>query len=228
MPQTTDFAPWLAATPFIDHEHPSVRAYAEEHALGSTPREQAVALCHAVRDGFRYNPYDIQLSVEGLSASSVLARGQGWCVNKAVLLAAVSRARGIPARLGFADVRNHLTSARLRASMGTDVFHWHGYTELWLQERWVKATPAFNIELCEKLNLAPLDFDGVNDSLYHAADRAGQRHMEYLRDRGHFADVPIDEIRHDFEQLYRPVAPDAKGAGLDAATFQAEAQRPVE
>ena len=99
-----------------------------------------------------------------MRASAVLATGYGWCVTKAALLAAAARAAGIPARLGFADVRNHLSTERMRATMATDVFVWHGYTELWLQGAWRKATPAFNVELCERFGLLPLEFDGRNDS----------------------------------------------------------------
>jgi hypothetical protein len=47
-------------------------------------------------------------------------------VPKAAVLAAVARAAGIPARLGYADVRNHMSTERLRQTMKTDVFVWHG------------------------------------------------------------------------------------------------------
>ena len=103
---------------------------------------------------------------------------------KATLLAAACRAIGIPARVGFADVRNHLSTARMREVMQTDVFYWHGYAVLLLDGAWRKATPAFNRELCERFDLLPLEFDGRADSLYHPFDRQGHRHMEYLADRG--------------------------------------------
>lgn len=202
MPQDTPRPEHLQPTAAIDSDHPAVIAFAREHAQGSDERERAVALNLAVRDGFRYDPYRIDLSLEGLRASSVLAHGYGWCVPKAVLLAAAARAAGIPARLGFADVRNHLSTERMRRSMRTDTFYWHGYTELWLGGAWRKATPAFNIELCERFGLLPLQFDGVHDSLYHAFDRAGHRHMEYLNQRGSFDDLPLAEMRHDFDRFY--------------------------
>ena len=132
-----------------------------------------MSLVHAVRDEVRYDPYRIDLSARGMRASTCLEQGFGWCVPKAVLMAAVARAAGIPARLGFADVRNHMSTEKLRRTMGTDVFVWHGCTELWIDGAWRKATPAFNLSLCEKFGLLPLDFDGVNDSLYHPFDRVG-------------------------------------------------------
>jgi transglutaminase-like putative cysteine protease len=198
-------APELCATPFVDADHPAVRAFAAERAGESgSPMQRAIRLYYAVRDEIRYDPYDAGVSVESLRASATLERGRGWCVSKSVLLAAVCRAEGIPARLGFADVRNHLSTARLREQMKTEVFYWHGYTALRLVERgpWVKATPAFNIELCEKFGLLPLDFDGESDSLYHPFDREGRQHMEYVNQRGEFDDVPIDAMRATFRAEY--------------------------
>ncbi len=192
----------LRATVYIDTEHPAILAFAREHVNGTTPREQAVSLYVAVRDRLRYDPYRIDLSDQGMRASTALQQGFGWCVPKAVVLAAVARAAGIPARLGFADVKNHLSTERLRRTMGTDVFIWHGYTELWIDGAWRKATPAFNIELCDKFGLLPLEFDGVHDSLYHPFDRAGNQHMTYVNERGSFDDLPMAQIRSAFAETY--------------------------
>ena len=186
----------------IDSDHPAVIAFANEHARGADTRERAVALFYAVRDGFRYDPYRVDLSVHGMKASTVLANGYGWCVPKAVLLAAVCRAAGIAARVGYADVRNHLTTERLRQSMGSDLFVWHGYTDVWLDGQWLKATPAFNIQLCDRFGLLPLDFDGRGDSIYHPFDRAGNRHMEYVAMHGSFDDVPLQRILEAFAVHY--------------------------
>jgi transglutaminase-like putative cysteine protease len=194
--------PTLSPTALIDSDHPAVADFAARHARGSDAREQAVALYYAVRDGFRYDPYRIDLSPEGMRASTVLANGYGWCVPKATLLAAACRTVGIPARVGFADVRNHLSTARMREVMQTDVFHWHGYTEIRVGDAWVKATPAFNRELCERFDLLPLEFDGRSDSLYHPFDRHGHRHMEYVAQRGSFDDVPLARMTADFARYY--------------------------
>lgn len=212
----------LQPTPTLDADHPAVLAFAQRHAGAGDARAQAVALYLAVRDGIRYDPYRIDLSPRGLSASQALASGHGWCVPKAVLLAAAARAAGIPARLGFADVRNHLSTERMRRVMQTDVFHWHGYTELWLDGRWVKATPAFNVELCERFGLLPLEFDGLHDSIYHPYDRAGQRHMEYVHQRGSFDDLPLADIVQDFARLYPGLMDPAR---LEGADFTAEVRQ---
>jgi transglutaminase-like putative cysteine protease len=192
----------IDATPLIDSDHPAVIDFATRHAVGADDRERAVALYYAVRDGFRYDPYRVDLSPQGMKASSVLAAGYGWCVTKAALLAAAARAAGIPARVGYADVRNHLSTERMRQTMQTDVFIWHGYVDLWLDGAWRKATPAFNVELCERFGLLPLEFDGRGDSIYHPFDRAGNRHMEYVRQRGSFDEMPLAQIVADFAATY--------------------------
>ena len=187
---------------FVDSDHPAVRAFAAEHARGATDREKAVALYHAVRDRVRYNPFQNFTRDEAYRGSACLERGEGWCVPKAALLAACARAVGIPARVGFADVKNHLTSPELTAKMGTDLFVFHGYCDLLLDGKWVKATPAFNLSLCTRFRVKPLEFDGTADSIFHPFDEDNRRHMEYVRDRGSFADVPVDEIRRVFSESY--------------------------
>jgi transglutaminase-like putative cysteine protease len=195
----------LRSTEFLDAGHPHVRALAQGDA-----GEDAVAVARrlylAVRDGFLYDPYSLDLTRGGCRASAVVERGRGYCVTKAVLLAAAARAAGIPSRLGFADVRNHLATERLRQLMGTDVFYWHGYAELFLRERWVKATPAFNATLCAKLGVAPLEFDGESDAVFQPFDGSGRRFMEYVNDRGSFDDLPFEELRAGMIHHYPALA----------------------
>ncbi|WP_211242704.1 transglutaminase-like domain-containing protein [Sinimarinibacterium sp. CAU 1509] len=195
--------PSLSSTTIVNADHPEVIAFAHAHrGSAADPRSQAVSLYYAVRDSIRYDPYELDLTPQGLSASRVLQTGRGWCVTKSVLLAAVCRVVSIPARLGFADVRNHLSTERLRQTMKTDVFYWHGYTAIQLDGQWLKATPAFNIELCDRFGMLPLEFDGTADSIYHPFDRAGNRHMEYLNLRGEHDDVPLADMRATFAEHY--------------------------
>ena len=198
-----DPAACLRPTRFIDSDSPEVVAYARR-AAGDAGDEKGKArrLYLAVRDDLRYDPFLVDTRPEGYTASRTLARGSGFCVTKAAVLAAVARAEGIPARLGFADVRNHLTSPRLRKLMGTDVFVYHGYTELHLGGKWVKATPAFNLSLCQKAKILSLEFDGENDSIYHPFDAEGRRHMEYLQDRGVHLDIPFEDMMRCFVEHY--------------------------
>ena len=187
---------------FVDSSEPAVVAFSKEHARGATDRERAMSLYYAVRDGIRYNPFQNFMLDDTYRGSTCLKRGVGWCVPKAALLAACARAAGIPARVGFADVKNHLTTPQLTEKMGTDLFVFHGYADLYVDGKWVKATPAFNLTLCTRFRVRPLEFDGRADSIFHPFDEDNRRHMEYLRDRGSYADVPVDEIKRAFRETY--------------------------
>jgi transglutaminase-like putative cysteine protease len=199
----TDPASYLAESYYIDYGTPVVQQFVEEHSgKATTDKEKAVALFYAVRDKIRYNPHTISLDCAAYRASHVLEAGEGWCVSKGAAMTACLRAAGIPARPGYADVRNHLTSKRLSERMGTDVFSYHGYVDSWLDGRWVKATPVFNIELCDKVGVRPQEFDGEEDSLFQEFDKEGRRHMEYLLVRGAYTDVPFQEIMADFKARY--------------------------
>jgi transglutaminase-like putative cysteine protease len=210
----------LAPTALIDSDHPAVIEFARR-ATGANARERAISLYYLVRDGFRYDPYRIDLSEDGLRASRVIENGFGWCVPKATLLAAVARAAGIPARVGYADVRNHLSTERMRKIAGTDLYIWHGYTEMWLDGAWVKCTPAFNLTLCERFGILPLDWDGRSESLYHPYDREGRLHMEYVNQRGTFDEVPAARIREDFTAMY----PLWVASATPDADFEKDAER---
>jgi transglutaminase-like putative cysteine protease len=187
---------------FVDSDHPEVVTFARQHAKGADEREKAVALYYAVRDGIRYNPFQNFMVDEAYRGSACVERRVGWCVSKAALLSACARAAGIAARVAFADVKNHLTTPELTAKMGTDLFVYHGYSELFLDGKWVKATPAFNLSLCTKFRVKPLEFDGANDSIFHPFDEDNRRHMEYVRERGTFADVPAQDIKRVFSETY--------------------------
>ena len=139
---------------FIDSDDPGVIAFARE-VVGDAAddKTKAIRLFDAVRDRIRYNPYVDMDTPETFRASRVLAAGNGYCVGKAALYAAACRAVGVPARVGFADVRNHLSTEKLTESMGTDLFAWHGFSEVWLDGAWRKASPTFNATLCQKLGV---------------------------------------------------------------------------
>lgn len=221
----------LQASRFIDSDNPAIMALAGSLTDAEAgPLQNAVSLYYHVRDALRYDPYNVAETPEAYLASSTLAAGSGWCVTKALALAALARAAGIPARVGYADVRNHLSTERLRRSMQTDIFYFHGYTSLYLNGQWVKATPAFNIELCEKFGLKPLEFNGREDSLYHEFDQAGNRHMEYLQDRGEFLDLPFEEMMAVLYQHYPLLMADQQadtGTSLADASWEADVDREV-
>ncbi|MGO4570536.1 transglutaminase-like domain-containing protein [Microvirga sp. 2TAF3] len=208
---------------YVDSDHPAIRSWAGEVTAGAgSATEKARRLYDAVRDCIRYDPYVDYTDREVFRASSVLQAGAGYCVGKAALYAALCRAVGLPARVGLADVRNHLATPRLIEAVGTDVFAFHGYVDVHLGAGWVKVTPTFNASLCAKLGVAPLDFDGTGDALLQAYDSEGRRFMEYLRDHGGFFDVPTKFLMAEMAHLY----PKLSQPGGLRGSMEVEASRP--
>ncbi len=192
----------VTPTAFLDCDSRSVMDYAHDNAGSGSDRERAVRLYYAVRDDIPYDMTTFGLDPNQFKASNCLAADAAFCVPKAIALGAVARAAGIPARIGFADVRNHLVSPRMATLMDDELFYWHAYTALFIEGKWVKATPAFDIGLCDRYNVLPLEFDGREDSIFHPYDGAGRRHMEYLRYIGEFDDVPFDEFSKAMRTAY--------------------------
>lgn len=188
---------------YVNSDHPQVQSFAREYSEHiADPTEKAIALYEQVRDGWKYNPYRIDLRPASLQASDLFSRDHGYCTEKANLLAAAARAVGIPSRLGFAKVRNHLGTSRLETLLRTDLLVFHGYCELHLEGNWVKATPAFNATLCQKFGVSPLEFNGREDSVFQQYTADGNKYMEYLDDYGTFADIPVDLYLSELEAHY--------------------------
>jgi transglutaminase-like putative cysteine protease len=195
---------YLKSTRFLDWDTDSVRRFADAATAGArTDIEKAPRLFYAVRDAIRYDPFTVRAVPEGYIASRVLASGRAYCIPKAILLAAAARAAGIPAAIGLSDVVNHLTTEKLKARMGGQtLFIHHGYAVLYLEGRWIKAAPAFNIELCERFHVRPTEFDGKSDAVFQEYDALDRRHMQYVKDSGTWSEFPFDKVIADFRAQY--------------------------
>ena len=195
---------YLQPTTYFDFDTEVVRNFTDgaiEGARGDV--EKAVKLYYAVRDGVRYDPYYMSDNADEYKASFVLEGGVGFCIQKAVLLVACTRAAGIPTGIGLSNVTNHMCSERLLNIMaGKTLFIHHGYAVMYLDGKWVKAAPAFNIELCDRFHVQPTEFDGAADALFQEFDKKGRRHMEYERDHGIWSDYPHQRVTTDFRDYY--------------------------
>ncbi len=193
----------LSPTEFMDFEHPLVQAWLQERLPSKSDTvTTARQLYYLVRDGWRYNPYTLSRKRDHSKASWLITEKQTYCIPKALLFATFARASGIPARLGFGDVQNHLSSSRFTDYLGTDIFAWHGFAELYLNDTWVRGTPAFDARLCRKFKVAPLEFDGRSDSLFQEFDTSGRKFMDYVRYRGVYDELPFDEIMASLADIY--------------------------
>ena len=195
---------YLSATEIIDSDNQTIIDYATGVLNDSDADSisKAIKLYYAVRDGIWYDPYLPFFRPEHYRASNVLKKGRGFCVGKASLLCALGRVCGIPSRVGFATVRNHLATKQLIEFLGTDLFVYHGFVEFYLADKWIKATPAFNIELCRKHKVIPLEFNGREDSIFHPYSYEKKKFMEYVDDHGTYADIPVNEIVLGWETIY--------------------------
>ncbi len=194
---------YLQPTEFLNFDDESVREFAARSSDGvKTDKEKAVKLYYAVRDGFQYNPNILDLRRTGLKASDLLKRNRGYCVEKAVLLAASVRAVGVPSRLSFYIVKNHVATDKLEKLLKKDYLVFHGAAEIFLDGKWLKTTPAFNKKLCDFLNVEPLEFDGTKDSIFQEFDKSGNVFMEYLHEYGAFDDLPYQLYLSELQKHY--------------------------
>ncbi len=198
---------YLQPTYFLDFDNAEVQAFAEVNSnKNQNNKENAIQLYYAVRDGFKYNPYVLDLRKVGLKASSLLKKKSGYCIEKAVLLAAVGRYVGIPSRLSFYIVANHIATEKIEKVLKTNKLVFHGATEFYLDGKWLKLTPAFDARLCKHLNVATLDFDGTEDAIFQQYDNSGNVFMNYLHEYGDFDDMPyqlaIDEFIKHYPHIF--------------------------
>jgi len=187
---------YLNCTYTIDCEEESVKEKAQILTTNQeTTVDKARALFYFVRDEIKYNPYVPIYILEDNRASITLERGEGYCVQKAILLAALARASGIPTKLGFADIRNYILPKKIADAMrGENLFIYHGYVAFYLDRKWVKATPAFDLKMCTKNRIIPVDFDGRSDAQFHRYNQEGELHIEYVREHGYFDDLPWEGL----------------------------------
>lgn len=193
---TEDVEIYLKPTTAIDSDHETMRRTALELTSPFTDEsEKARALFYFVRDRIHYSIYMVSVRFEDFVASTVLAWGRGYCVQKAILLTALARAAGIPSRLVFAKIKNHRVPDELIAQTGRNVFPSHGYIQFFLGKKWINATPAFDKELCEKTGVPVVEFDGVHDAALAPYDLSGNPYIEYLEKYEPQADFPFEWLR---------------------------------
>jgi transglutaminase-like putative cysteine protease len=196
---------YLTPTQYLDSDAQSVIDYVAEFNKLPTKKEQAIALYQKVRDGFLYDPYHLDLRHNALKASVIIGKKRAWCVEKAIVFAAGLRALNIPCRLGYAIVENHIGVDRLTAILRSEKIVFHGYVDVYLDEKWTKATPAFDQRICTLCEVDPLEWTAEEDSLFQAFS-AGGKFMEYHFDYGIFNDVPVqlmnDEMKAHYPHLF--------------------------
>jgi len=194
---------YLQSTYFLDYESDEIQnLVAEFNQKGLSKKEKITKVYLKVRDGWRYNPYKISFSKEHYCASYLATKKEGHCIDKAILLTTCLRALGVPARIHLAKVKNHIAVEKLVEKFGTNELTPHGMVDVFYDGKWVKCSPAFNAGLCKKCNVAPLDFNAEEDSIFQEFNGDGKEFMEYIEDYGHFEDLPLAFIAKNMKEHY--------------------------
>ncbi len=194
---------YLESTYYFDYENESVQKLISEYENETlSDKEKTIRIYIKVRDYWKYDPYSISLSKEKYKSSYIAKKLTGNCVEKSIILISSLRGLGIPARLHLAKVKNHIAVERLTEKFGSNELTPHGMVSVYLDNNWLKMSPAFNKSLCEKLNVEPLEFDGENNSFLQQFNSEGNRFMEYIDDYGYFEDVPLDFMISNIKEHY--------------------------
>jgi len=194
---------YLKTTTVIDHDNETIRLKARELTGDCADCvEKAQGLFYFVRDQIKYNLVSANDTPDDFRASRVFDRKEGNCIQKSILLSALSRSVGIPTRLRFANFINHRMPDHVVNIMGTNLAVFHGYTDLYIERRWVMATSAFDLETCRDHRLVPVEFDGRQDAKFHSHDLDGNLFAEYVREYGHYEDLPFVQMTDAWTQEY--------------------------
>lgn len=189
------------STVFLNSDDPIMKEFVSDINSERSKREQAVELYYKVRDKFLYDPYHLDLRPEALKATVILKKKRAWCVEKSIVLAAALRSIGVPSRLGYGVVINHIGVDRLTKYLKRDEIVFHGYVEAYLEGKWVKTTPAFDKMVCRLSGVSPLEWDGKKDAMFQAY-QGDKKFMEYVHFYGTFDDVPVKLMNDEMEKYY--------------------------
>ena len=129
---------------FFDYHSPEIQDLITEFRDLTSEKDKIEKLYLKVRDGWRYNAYNIGLTEDDYKASTIVSKTEAHCIDKAILYIAGLRALNIPARLRLAKVSNHIAAERLEAKLGTNELAPHGLVDVYHNNQWKKCSPSFH------------------------------------------------------------------------------------
>lgn len=191
----------LKETDFLDFNSPEIIAFIDEFNQLKSDTQKAIAVYEKVRDHFLYDPFHLDLRPNALKASTILSKKRAWCVEKAIVMAAALRGLNIPTKLGYGIVVNHIGVDKLVKYLKRPEIVFHGYVCVYLNGKWVKATPAFDPVVCKLANVDLLHWDGEEDAMFQEFQN-GEKFMEYIHFYGAFDDVPVDLMNSEMKKYY--------------------------
>jgi len=205
-PGGADPARCLAPTDLIASDAPEIVALATELTRDAhTPHDQARCLFVYVRDRDAYDFAPILRSRASWRAVDTIARGKGFCQMKAVLLASLLRAVGVPSAIGLQHLRDDvLVRPHFEAFLPGGVIPFHGLTWVYLDGAWMPCDATLDKALCERRGYRTVAFDpGVAGSgLLPTTRLDGARHFDVMMSFGPWEDLP-----HEVTTLFVRLAP---------------------
>ncbi len=154
-------------------------------------REKVRRIFRFVRDEIPYNFAPAVSNRSHFRASHTLELGTGFCMQKAALFAALCRASGIPARIGFQHIRDYMIAGGFLRLMGTNELSPHGMNAVYLNGRWVMADCTLDSGLANRKRYRLVDFDGARHALLPKTTRTGKPHFDILKQYGFYNDTPL-------------------------------------
>ena len=136
---------YVEATRYYDYQHPSIQRILAGQTLPSEPRKRAAAL----RTWVHHHVVDKNLDSIFDTASEVAASLAGDCTEHSVLLTALLRAAGIPAR----SVAGLIYAEEFVGQR--DIFAYHMWSQAWIDGHWTDLDAT----------LGPLPFDAAHIAL---------------------------------------------------------------
>ncbi len=183
----------IGPTDVIEADAPAIRELADRIAADAEGAAAARLLFDFVRDEIAYDMAPDVESRGDWRATRTLERGGGFCQQKAVLLAALLRARAIPAGLVLQDLQDHKIPPHYVAFIGSQRLEAHGLTCAFLDGRWVRLDATLPRSFVERKRYRLVEFDGTNDAVLAETDIDGEPHFDVLEELGTWPDLP-DEI----------------------------------
>ena len=195
----------LAPTRYVESTHPAIVDLVDRLRVRElAPPARAATLFRFVRDEIRYE-FMAKLTPEEYLASHVLQEAKGFCVQKAVLLSALSRAAEVPCAIVLSDLLDHSLSQKIARALGTNVMFHHGLNAFYLDGRWLKVDASLSPDVTTRKGYRVVDFDGTREALLPETTLAGGPHATYERFHGAYAELPFDQMLNAFMSAYQHV-----------------------
>jgi len=192
---------YLKPTDLMDWEHPVIQ---EKAAQLFFHKDSPVQKAEPLFDFIREIPYafHISFSAEDYKASAILKANRGFCTQKAILFCTLARCAGIPAGIHFYDIVDYTLADHFTQFLKTNTLVYHGITSLYLNGKWLQYDATIDTRLAARKGMRPVVFSRDKDCLNPPYGLNNQPNIEYIKDRGLYADVTFSDLQNWYKKNY--------------------------